>query len=66
MLTLKQKKLLDYIDVYFKENSVFPTYEEMKDALNIKSKSSIHKLISSIEERGFIDMLREHLADPKL
>ena len=46
MLTLKQKKLLDYIDVYFKENSVFPTYEEMKDALNIKSKSSIHKLIS--------------------
>ncbi|MAH78396.1 MAG: repressor LexA [Rickettsiales bacterium] len=57
MLTLKQKKLLDYIDVYFKENSVFPTYEEMKDALNIKSKSSIHKLISSIEERGFIERI---------
>tara|TARA_B100000524_G_C23601709_1_gene352851 strand:+ start:374 stop:976 length:603 start_codon:yes stop_codon:yes gene_type:complete len=57
MLTLKQKKLLDYIDVYFKENSVFPTYEEMKEALNIKSKSSIHKLISSIEERGFIERI---------
>ena len=54
MLTAKQKKLLDFINSYFAENSIYPTYEEMKDALNIKSKSSIHKLISSIEERGFI------------
>lgn len=54
MLTAKQKKLLDFISSYFTENRIYPTYEEMKDALNIKSKSSIHKLISSIEERGFI------------
>ena len=57
MLTAKQKKLLDFINSYFKENSIFPTYEEMKNALNIKSKSSIHKLISSIEERGFIERI---------
>lgn len=54
MLTPKQKELLDFIESYYKSSSVFPTYEEMKEALNIKSKSSIHKLISSIEERGFI------------
>ena len=57
MLTIKQKKLLDFIHIYFKENNIFPTYEEMKDALKIKSKSSIHKLISSIEERGFIERI---------
>lgn len=57
MLTVKQKKLLDFINIYFKENSIYPTYEEMKSALNIKSKSSIHKLISSIEERGFIERI---------
>ena len=54
MLTLKQKKLLDFINSYFKKNRIFPTYDEMREALNIKSKSSIHKLISCIEERGFI------------
>lgn len=54
MLTIKQKKLLDYIQSYYEDSSIFPTYDEMKEALNIKSKSSIHKLISSIEERGFI------------
>lgn len=54
MLTFKQKKLLVYINDYFDENGVFPTYDEMRGALDIKSKSSIHKLISSIEERGLI------------
>lgn len=57
MLTAKQKKLLDYINSYFNENGIYPTYEEMKNALDIKSKSSIHKLISSIEERGFIERI---------
>ena len=57
MLTIKQKDLLDFINLYYKDNDVFPTYEEMKHALNIKSKSSIHKLISSIEERGFIERI---------
>ena len=54
MLTLKQKKLLDFINEYFSSYGIFPTYDEMKSALSIKSKSGIHKLISSIEERGFI------------
>lgn len=57
MLTLKQKNLLDFINMYYKDNDMFPTYDEMRKALNIKSKSSVHKLISSIEERGFIERI---------
>ena len=57
MLTLKQKNLLDFINLYYRDNDMFPTYDEMRKALNIKSKSSIHKLISSIEERGFIERI---------
>ena len=57
MLTQKQKTLLDYISQYHNKNKIFPTYDEMRKALHIKSKSSIHKLISSIEERGFISRL---------
>ncbi len=57
MLTLKQKNLLDFINMYYKNNDMFPTYDEMREALNIKSKSSVHKLISSIEERGFIERI---------
>ena len=57
MLTLKQKNLLDFISMYYKDNDMFPTYDEMRKALNIKSKSSVHKLISSIEERGFIERI---------
>ena len=57
MLTLKQKNLLNFINMYYKDNGMFPTYDEMRKALNIKSKSSVHKLISSIEERGFIERI---------
>ena len=57
MLTLKQKNLLDFINTYYKDKDMFPTYDEMRKALNIKSKSSVHKLISSIEERGFIERI---------
>ena len=57
MLTLKQKNLLDFINLYYRDNDMFPTYDEMRKALNIKSKSSVHKLISSIEERGFIERI---------
>lgn len=57
MLTLKQKNLLNFINMYYKDNDMFPTYDEMRKALNIKSKSSVHKLISSIEERGFIERI---------
>jgi len=55
MLTLKQKKLLDYITLYFDKNKIFPTFEEMKLHLNLKSKSGIHKLLSALEEKGAIN-----------
>lgn len=57
MLTLKQKKLLDYIIQYCDANKIYPTFEEMKDYLNIKSKSGIHKLLSSLEDKGVIERL---------
>ena len=54
MLTIKQKKLLDYLKSYYKSKEFFPTFEEMKNNLNIKSKSGIYKLLSSLEDKGFI------------
>jgi repressor LexA len=57
MLTRKQHELLSFIDGHLKETGVSPSFEEMKDALNLRSKSGIHRLISALEERGF---LRRH------
>lgn len=57
MLTAKQLKLLEYLKQSLKENSVSPSFEEMKLALGLKSKSGIHRLISALEERGFIKRL---------
>ena len=57
MLTSKQLKLLEYLQQSFKENSVSPSFEEMRLALGLKSKSGIHRLISALEERGFIKRL---------
>ena len=57
MLTLKQKKLLDFLIDYFNKNHVYPTFDEMRDFLQIKSKSGIHKLLSSLEEKGFVNRL---------
>ncbi len=57
MLTFKQKKLLDFLEQYFKRNKIFPTFDEMKIKLSIKSKSGIHKLLSSLEEKGYIKRL---------
>ena len=54
MLTIKQKKLLDYIKSYYQDKDLFPTFDEMKDNLNIKSKSGIYKLLSSLEDKGYI------------
>ena len=54
MLTIKQKMLLDYIKSYYQNMDLFPTFDEMKDNLNIKSKSGIYKLLSSLEEKGYI------------
>ena len=57
MLTVKQKKLLDFLIDYYNKNHVYPTFDEMRDFLQIKSKSGIHKLLSSLEEKGFVNRL---------
>ncbi|MAI59502.1 MAG: repressor LexA [Rickettsiales bacterium] len=57
MLTLKQKKLLDFLIDYHNKNRVYPTFDEMRDFLQIKSKSGIHKLLLSLEEKGFVNRL---------
>lgn len=62
MLTKKQKELFDYLNEYIaKSSGVCPSFEEMKNALNLKSKSGIHTLITSLENRGFIRRVK-HLA----
>ena len=57
MLTKKQKNLLLFINKKLRSTGVSPSYEEMKDSLSLKSKSGIHRLISALEERGFIKRL---------
>jgi len=57
MLTTKQHELLVFIDKHLRETGCSPSFEEMKDALDLRSKSGIHRLISALEERGF---LRRH------
>ncbi|MBV8888644.1 MAG: transcriptional repressor LexA, partial [Alphaproteobacteria bacterium] len=57
MLTKKQHELLLYINQRLTATGVSPSFDEMKDALNLRSKSGIHRLISGLEERGFIRRL---------
>lgn len=57
MLTRKQHELLLYINRRLADSGVSPSFEEMKEALGLKSKSGIHRLISGLEERGFIRRL---------
>jgi repressor LexA len=54
MLTRKQHELLLFIDHHLRSTGFSPSFEEMKDALNLRSKSGIHRLISALEERGFL------------
>ncbi|MBV1837036.1 transcriptional repressor LexA [Acetobacter estunensis] len=54
MLTRKQHELLLFIDSHLRQTGFSPSFDEMKDALGLKSKSGIHRLISALEERGFI------------
>jgi len=58
MLTKKQKELFDYLCDYVSQHSISPSFEEMKEAVNLKSKSGIHRLITSLEQRGFIKRLK--------
>jgi repressor LexA len=57
MLTAKQKELLVFIDTRLRETGVPPSFEEMKEALALQSKSGVHRLIMALEERGFIRRL---------
>merc|ERR1711981_1381948 len=57
ILTKKQKNLLLFINKKLRSTGISPSYEEMKQSLNLRSKSGIHRLISALEERGFIRRL---------
>lgn len=57
MLTRKQYELLMFIDQRLRATGISPSFDEMKDALDLKSKSGIHRLITGLEERGFIRRL---------
>ena len=57
MLTAKQRELLIFIDGRLKQNGISPSFDEMREALELKSKSGVHRLISALEERGFIRRL---------
>src|SRR5919205_639551 len=57
MLTAKQRELLLFIDNRLKETGISPSFDEMREALELKSKSGVHRLISALEERGFIRRL---------
>ena len=58
MLTAKQRELLLFIDGRLKEGGISPSFDEMRMALELKSKSGVHRLISALEERGFIRRLQ--------
>ena len=57
MLTAKQRELLLFIDNRLNESGISPSFDEMREALELKSKSGVHRLISALEERGFIRRL---------
>jgi repressor LexA len=57
MLTRKQHELIRFIQTRLEDTGVSPSFEEMKEALDLKSKSGVHRLISALEERGFIRRL---------
>jgi repressor LexA len=57
MLTAKQRELLLFIDSRLKDEGISPSFDEMREALDLRSKSGVHRLISALEERGFIRRL---------
>src|SRR5213596_2823205 len=72
MLTAKQRELLLFIDARLKESGISPSFDEMREALSLKSKSGVHRLITALEERGYIKRIPnrarciELLPDPEL
>src|SRR4029078_13182608 len=65
MLTKKQHELLMFIIRRLASNGIAPSFDERKDALNLRSKSGIHRLISGLEERGFIRRLAHRAPAPE-
>ncbi|MGC6536534.1 MAG: LexA family protein, partial [Candidatus Puniceispirillaceae bacterium] len=57
MLTAKQRDLLNFIKSYQEAQDHAPSFDEMKDAVGLKSKSGIHRLVKALEERGYIRRL---------
>ncbi len=57
MLTAKQHELIRFIQTRLEDTGISPSFEEMKEALDLKSKSGVHRLISALEERGFLRRL---------
>ena len=57
MLTLKQRELLTYLSDHMQQHDVPPSFDEMRDALGLASKSGVHRLVSGLEERGYIRRL---------
>ena len=57
MLTIKQRELLDYLSEYKDKHNHSPSYDEIRIAMRLKSKSGIHRIVSALEERGFIKKL---------
>jgi repressor LexA len=57
VLTRKQQELLTFIDTRLRADGVSPSFEEMKEALQLRSKSGVHRLINALEERSFIRRL---------
>ena len=57
MLTKQQDKLFNFLKNYFSKKNIMPNFDEMKDALDLKSKSGIHRLLNGLEERGYIKKL---------
>ena len=54
MLTRKQRDLLTYLETYMATEGVGPSFEEMREAMSLASKSGVHRLVKALEERGFI------------
>lgn len=57
MITKKQKELYEYLQNYIGLHDIAPSYEEMQDAIGLRSKSGVHRLIKGLEERGYVERL---------
>ena len=58
MLTKKQKELFDFLNGYISKSGISPSFDEIRKAINLKSKSGVHRLVINLEQRGFIRRLK--------